>query len=198
MYRESKIPGSNPLDDNILVEAALNGDQEAFAELFRRYRRYVYTIAYKITMHEDDALDVTQNVFLTLAEKLGAYEGRGTFRAWLAAITARQAYSHQRRAEHQRRKAVELQVVEELRNVVTPEDRNNPRLAFETEERLRLVDQAMVALSPQQRAILTLRLKEGMRPAEIAERLGIAGKQVRSQLHRAIKKIREMLQRKKL
>ena len=88
--------------------------------------------------------------------------------------------------------------MEELRNVVTPEDRNNPRLAFETEERLRLVDQAMVALSPQQRAILTLRLKEGMRPAEIAERLGIAGKQVRSQLHRAIKKIREMLQRKKL
>ena len=186
------------MDDNILVEAALNGDQEAFAQLFKRYRRYVYTIAYKITMHEDDALDVTQNVFLMLAEKLGAYEGRGTFRAWLAAITPRQASSHQRRAEHQRRKAVELQVVEELRNVVTPEDRNNPRLAFETEERLRLVDQAMVALSPQQRAILTLRLKEGMRPAEIAERLGIAGKQVRSQLHRAVKKIREVLSRKNL
>ncbi len=188
------------MDDNILVGAALKGDQEAFAQLFKRYRRYVYTIAYKITMHEDDALDVTQNVFLTLAEKLGAYEGRGTFRAWLAAVAARQAYSHQRRAGHERQRVVEPRVMEELQHVVSVEGKgkNDPRLAFETEERLRLVDEAMVALSPQQRAILTLRLKEGMRPAEIAERLGIAAKQVRSQLHRAIKKIREVLSRKNL
>lgn len=186
------------MDDNILVEAALNGDQEAFAELFKRYRRYVYTIAYKITMHEDDALDVTQNVFLTLAEKLGAYEGRGTFRGWLAAITARQAYSLQRRTALRREKMIESHAAEELQNTALQGNKNSPRLAFETEERLRLVDKAMVVLSPQQRAILTLRLKEEMRPAEIAERLGIAGKQVRSQLHRAIKRIREMLQRKKL
>lgn len=186
------------MDDSTLVGATLKGDKEAFAQLFRRYRRYVYTIAYKITMHEDDALDVTQNVFLTLAEKLGAYKGRGTFRAWLAAVTANQALSFQRRADRKRETAVEPHIMEELHSVAAHEHGNNPQLALEMEERLRLVDEAMGALAPQQRAILTLRLKEDMRPAEIAERLGIPGRQVRSQLHRAINKIRAVLQGKKL
>jgi RNA polymerase sigma factor (sigma-70 family) len=186
------------LDDNVLVGAALAGDQEAFAQLFERYRRYVYTIAYKIVLDEDDALDVTQNVFLAVAENLGTYKGRGPFRAWLAAIAAHQAYTCQRRTERRKENVVEPRIAEELRNAAASTDGINPYLALETEERLRLIDWAMRALSSQQRAILTLRLKEEMRPMEIAERLGIPAKQVRSQLHRAISRIREMLRREKL
>lgn len=52
------------------------------------YRNYSYAISYQITLHEQDALDVTQQVFLRLVERIGSFNGRGAFRAWLGALTA--------------------------------------------------------------------------------------------------------------
>ena len=46
------------MEDNRLVAAAASGDQEAFTVLVERYRRYIYTIAFKVVLDEDDALDI--------------------------------------------------------------------------------------------------------------------------------------------
>jgi len=86
------------LEDRIQVSAAAKGDQAAFTALVERYRGYVYTIAYKITLNEDDALDVAQTVFLRLVERIGDFDGRGPFRRWLATIAVRESITHRRRA----------------------------------------------------------------------------------------------------
>lgn len=160
--------------------------------LVKRHREAIYGIAYKISLHEEDALDITQNVYARLVEKIGSYRGEGTFGAWVAAITAREAISHIRRTPACERATdpQRLTVISDTRTRVTA---GNPRdAARQTEDRSR-VEAAMAQLSPQQRAILALHLREEMGPSAVARELDLPPKQVRAQLHRAITKLRQLL-----
>lgn len=183
------------MEDNQLVERAARGDRDAFAILFERYRRYVYSIAYKVALDVEDSLDITQTVFLKLASKIGQFNGQGTFRGWLATIAAREAIDYTRRPSR-RETVTSPEVLEEISEHSSDLNKDNPRKALEAAERRELAELAMVNLSPQQRAVVMLRMAEDMGPKEIAERLGLPDKQVRVQLHRAVKKVRKALQGK--
>lgn len=180
------------MEDNRLAAAAAKGDQDAFTILVERYRRYVYAIAYKITLDEDDALDVTQNAFVRMARRIGDFESRGTFRGWLATIAAREAIDYLRRSRGRESSMEPAKLAE-----ISDHRRNNPsddaRTVLDLSRRLQLVEGAIRYLSPQQRAIFVLRFREEMGPKEIAERLGLPATQVRSQLHRAMARIRELV-----
>lgn len=181
-----------PLEDKRLAARAANGEQEAFTTLVERHRAYVYAIAYKIALDEDDALDITQNVLLRLVRKIGTFNGRSSFRTWLATVTSNEAMSFLRKPSR-REHATEAETLEAVYDARHANPAPSPRDSASLQQRRRLVDTAMKALPAQQRAILALRLKEDMRPKEIAEELGIPARQVRSQLHRAIAKVRETL-----
>lgn len=190
------------MDDRTLAKAAAQGDEAAFEALVERYRRYIYAIAWKITLHQDDALDVTQDVLALMAERIGQWRGDGTLRAWLAAIAARAALDFMRRRRRAPEEALDPEAMELALNgsraghgmgwsALAADD---PRAAAERTERREMVGAAMEALSPQQRAIFWLQWKEELGPGEIAERLDLKPGQVRVQLHRAIEKIREMIE----
>ena len=180
------------MEDHRLAVSAANGDQEAFTTLVKRYRAYVYTIAYKIALNVDDALDITQNVFVRLVEKIGMFNGRGPFRAWLATMASNETMSYLRRPSH-RETPTEPEVLTEMSDAQQYGNADDPREALDTARQRRLVETAMADLSPQQRAIFALRFRADMGPKEIAERLGLPGQQVRSQLHRAVARIRDVL-----
>jgi RNA polymerase sigma-70 factor (ECF subfamily) len=181
------------LDESRLVAEAAQGDQRAFAALAERYRAYIYTIAYRITLNPEDALDVTQNVFVRVVEKLGAFNGRGPFRAWLATIAAREASDHLCRPSRREITTEPERLAQMAETPPSNSNDGNPRDAVDRAQRRRLVEQAMAGLSPQQRAVFALRWHEEMGASEIAERLGLSAGQVRVQLHRAIARIRDAL-----
>lgn len=182
-----------------------------------RYRGYVYTIAYKITLDEDDALDVAQTVFLRLVERIGDFDGRGPFRRWLATIAVRESITHRRRVAR-RETAFDPAALAEIREGRRDGDGGwgvggdeagtagfgagggaagssgeSPRDRILRLERRDRVEAAMGELSPQQRAIFALRFKEDMDSAEIAERLDLPPGQVRVQLCRAVARLRELV-----
>lgn len=180
-------------DDAELARAAALGDQEAFTRLVNRHRAYLHAVAYKITLHEEDALDVLQNVFLRLVEKIGDYGGRGSFRSWAAAIAANEAMTLLRRPSR-RESPADPEILSGLIDAGSPSRAGDEiREAMDSRTRRRLVEAAIAQLSAQQRAIFALRLGRGMEPKEIAERLGLPGGQVRTQLHRAMERLREIL-----
>jgi len=179
------------VDDATLAQAVAHGEQDAFDTLFERYRRLVYSIAYKITLNVEDSLDVTQNVFARVAQNIGRYQGRGSFRSWLATIAANEAVNIIRRPERRMEISTEPEIVTSI--IDEKHEVNNPMKTIEKRERRELVEKAMANLSPQQRAIFTLRWREEMTPSEIAEQLGIPAGQVRSQICHAIAKIRSAL-----
>ena len=179
------------MDDRSLAAAAARGDQQAFTELVERYRNYIYAIAYRIALNEDDALDISQNVLLRLVEKIGKYRGEGAFRAWLATLTSREAISFVRRAARRHETAVEPETIAAAADSGLAAPNPGPRETLDRAQHWQLVEEAMASLSPQQRAIFGLRFREELMPKEIAERLDIPSHQVRSQLHRAVTRIRE-------
>ena len=185
------------MEDNVLAAAAANGDQDAFATLVERYRSYIYTIAYKIALNEDDALDIVQQVFLRLVEKIGSFRMEGSFQGWVAAITTNEALSLLRKSSR-REISTEPEMVARMSEEQQERDGSNGEAlkTLEARERRKLVEGAMHTLSPQQRAILTLKLSEDLGPLDISVRLGLPASQVRSQLHRAIERLREMMNHK--
>lgn len=181
------------MEDNELAAAAAQGDQQAFALLVERYRPYIYTIAYKITLDQEDALDVTQNVMLRLVQRIGSFQGQGAFRSWLAAIAANEA-CNSRRSPHRQEVAAETEELAQILDDQTARQQQpGPREAYEMRQRRELVGRAVAELSPQQRAIIILTVKEDMKPKEVAQRLGLAENQTRSQLHRALVRLRQVL-----
>jgi RNA polymerase sigma-70 factor (ECF subfamily) len=181
--------GRELLEDASLAAAAAGGDGGALATLAERYRRYIYVIAYKIVLNEEDALDITQNVLMRLVQKIGSYRGAGAFRSWLGAIAAREALDHRRGGR--RETALDPAVLETLTDGRMSSRERNPRELLETARRLSLVEEALAGVSAQQRAIFVLRLREDLKPREIAVELGIPAQQVRSQLCRALAKVKE-------
>ncbi len=177
-----------------MAAAAARGDQAAFNELIRLCSRTIYNVAYRIVLNEQDALDVTQNVYYRIASKLGDFRATGSFRSWTAAIAAREAINHVR-SPHHREIATEQETLELVSETDAGRSAANPReLAVENEQR-EIILEAMGSLSEQQRGILTLRLLEGLGPKEIASVLDIPATQVRSQTHRAMDRIKGFLKR---
>jgi len=178
------------LDDSQLVNEAAKGNQDAFTELVNRYRLAIYKIAYKIVLHEDDALDVTQHVLMKLAKSIHAYQEQGNFQQWLSVMATRTAFDYLRK--HKRRiQTVQVDDIGQIRA-----NNNSPIQSLDEKRIHERVEWAAAKLSEQQRAIVLLRLKEDLGAKEIAEQLELSPEQVRIQLHRAIHKIRELLNEK--
>lgn len=177
-----------------MAAAAARGDQTAFNQLIRLCGSYIYKVAYRIVLDEQDALDVTQNAYYRIASKIGDFKGTGTFRSWAASIATREAISHLRKPHHR-----EIETEAEVLSLISEADagrsaKNPHESAAENEDREILL-KAFESLSEQQRGILTLRLLEGIGAKEIASVLDIPATQVRSQTHRAMDRIKGFLKR---
>ncbi|HWC74684.1 MAG TPA: sigma-70 family RNA polymerase sigma factor, partial [Gemmatimonadales bacterium] len=82
------------------------GSAEVIADLYGRYGRALFRLAYRLTGTREDAEDVVHDVFVGLPEKLERYEERGRLDAWLRRITARTALM---RLRGDRRTAIRLE-----------------------------------------------------------------------------------------
>jgi len=83
--------------DVLLVRRAKGGDQAAFAELVRRHRDRVFSVARGVVRHTEDAEDVTQETFIAVLRHLGSFQEGSLFTTWLHRITLRKAYDFARK-----------------------------------------------------------------------------------------------------
>jgi RNA polymerase sigma-70 factor (ECF subfamily) len=93
------VGGPDP--DDQLVSRVVQGDQEAFTELVRRHERRVFAIAMRMLGREEDALDATQDAFLTVFRKIGQFRGESAFTTWLHRIAVNACYDILRKRARQ-------------------------------------------------------------------------------------------------
>src|SRR5918999_933670 len=74
---------AQPHAPDAIIERCLNGDQAAWEDIVRQYRRKVFNIAYKFVGRHDQAEDLTQDVFLKLYRSLDTFDRRANFQTWL-------------------------------------------------------------------------------------------------------------------
>jgi RNA polymerase sigma-70 factor (ECF subfamily) len=176
--------------DEELALALQGGDEAAFDELVRRHQGRVYAVAYRITSNREDALDVSQEVFVKAYRKVDTWRPHGGFVPWLMRLTANQAIDHLRR----RRRHRHVQMDEEYivgQGEAPVESTEQQVGAHEIEAR---IQEALGVLSPAQRAVFAMRHYEGMALADIAEAMGCTTGSVKVHLFRATKKLQAELE----
>ena len=158
------------------------GFEQAFEELFAKYRDRTYAIAFRITGTAVDALDVVQDSFALVFRKLVGFRGGSLFSTWLFRIVVNCSIDHRRRLGQRPEMGVLLGDV----GVAEPVDRGpDPRDRAATRELGAQVQQAISLLSPKLRVILALRYLEDMSYEELASTLVLSLGTVKSRLARA-------------
>jgi RNA polymerase sigma-70 factor (ECF subfamily) len=171
--------------DQLLVEEVQGGSRVAFDELMRRHEGLVYRVCYSYTRDPEDAMDVTQEVFLRVYAKIDTFRGSGAFRSWLLRVAHRENLNWLR--DHRRHREWETLAPEEVPRC--PATQESDLLADERRSR---VTEALESLNPRERLGLTLRYHHGMRIREIAAVLKCTEGTAKSILFRGLKKVRRL------
>jgi RNA polymerase sigma-70 factor, ECF subfamily len=177
-------------EDRLLIERVKIGDHEAFDILFQRYFTTVSRQAIRLARNREEAEEVVQEVFLTVYEKAQTFRGASAFSTWLYRVTMNAALTKLRR----HKKGAELSLDDYLpsfredghhlvRPVVDWSNELEERVA--SEERQRLIQQALDQLAPVDKAVVVLSDLEGLSDREIGSALGLSVSAVKARLHRS-------------
>ena len=176
------------MDEAELVGAARSGDRQAFDELVRRTFVDTFTLARRLTGNEEDARDVVQEAYLRAWKGIGKFRGEAAFSTWLYRITANAAASNvQRRRRHR---------AEPFGDDFEPVDTAAEQLVSQGAESAEALDRISAALDDlpsKLRSVVVLKDVYGMSHEAIADELGITVSAAKVRLHRARRKLRDVL-----
>lgn len=178
------MPGDETSSDEELAPRFLSGDEHAARILITRYQRPLFGLLYRLTGNAADAEELFQETLYRALRASGTYDASRRFKPWLYAIAVNLARDRLSRRSH--RANPELRAVEDLPEA-DPKEREAEWLARAD------VTRALAALPEAQRDVVLMRYFEGFEEAEIAEAAGIPRGTVKSRLHHALRKMREIL-----
>jgi len=187
-----KTQSDLPSTDEELIARTLEGDGSAYGTIVERYQRKIYRVAQAILRDEMEADIVTQDVFVQAYSSLGRFQQKSELATWLTRIAINRA-----------RDVIRRKRVRSFFTIGQPESEGGipelrdgqpdaERLAMST-QLLSSIEQAVSALSEQQRIIFSLRHYEDLSLEEIAASLNLRPGTVRTHLFRAIHKLRKEL-----
>ncbi len=176
-------------EETEMISRCQQGDQEALKEIFEKYHKKVYRIAYGVVRQREEALDIVQEVFVKLFYSIKNFKGRSQFYTYLYRMTMNTAIDHTRKTGKQPVSSLDEE------GSFEPSDgaEKGPErilLQKELEER---VKRAMGKLPAEQRAALIFRDVEGLSYQEIADAMGSSIGTVMSRLHYGRKRLQELL-----
>ncbi len=173
-------------DGQLIAEA--RSDPEAFARLYRRHYDAVFRYCVHRLFERQTAEDITSAVFLKVVENLHRFRGtERQFRNWLYKIATNAVNDHLRKTA---RRADLLKVAVEYANNQVADCESATE---KPDEKMAILRKAMLDLRPRYQTIITLRFFENLKLTEIAEVLGSSDGTIRSQLARALAKLRKKM-----
>ena len=177
------------LDDAAAVAQARGGDEEAFRVLVERHSRSIYRLAYRMTGRPEDAEDVVQETFVRAYRQLSRFEARSNFATWLYRIGFNCAIDYMRARPH-RESAESHETLERLTPGSDAPGIDDLVYAGEIGTR---VQEALNALSTQERAAFLMRHYHGCSIEEICTALDLKTNAAKHSIFRAVKKMRVAL-----
>ena len=173
--------------DKDLVAATLSGEMAAFDLLMQRYERLVYSLVVSFASNTEGALDLTQDIFLKAYRKLTAFDGRGTFKAWLARIAINEGINTAKSTTRRQARHEAWYVVREKHQ---PADQDRDLLDAERQGQ---VAEALKGLAPRHRLAIELRYLQEMSIREVASVLECSEGVARNILFRGMRKLRQQV-----
>jgi RNA polymerase sigma-70 factor (ECF subfamily) len=176
--------------DAELAALALAGRQEAYRILLARYREPVFRLVRATTGDPDEALDITQEVFVAAFSALARYDASRPLGAWIRRIALNKCrdWARRRKVRSFFTRAARLEDARSVSDDVVPSD---VQVSDRTE--LARVSAAIALLPARLRDVLLLRTIDSLTQAEAAAVLGITEKTVETRLYRARAKLKDAL-----
>lgn len=179
------------LTDEQLIRKSLDGDEEAFGEVIRRWERKIFALCYGILGCREEALDATQEAFMLAYKNLSGFRGEAKVSSWLHRIAINQCLTRMCSAKS-REESLEF---EEGALVITSSS-NSPFDVVEEKERALLIRKAIRSLPFELRQIVIMKEFEDMTFQEIAEVLDMPVSTVKSRLYLALRQLKLRLENK--
>ena len=181
--------GGRLLEDRAVALRAQQGDTDAFEELVRRYEEVAFRVAYLIVREEADAQDVAQEAFLRAYRSLDRYDAGQPFRPWLLRIVTNLALNNRRSARRRDALSERAGRDETQRRTATSAEATVIR-----SEEAEQVWEAIGTLRAEEQTVLYLRYFLEASEQETAEAIGRPAGTVKSRLHRALRRLRGVIE----
>ncbi|MEC3907741.1 RNA polymerase sigma factor [Tamlana sp. 2201CG12-4] len=174
------------LPDEDLVKAIVKTNNTLLFEiLYDKYVGLVYNKCYSFAKDEDEAKDLTQDVFLKLFVKLASFKGKSKFSTWLYAFTYNHCVNYVTRntAKKFEKQSVDYNDIENL----SEDDEDDTSFLSMKVDKLKM---ALELISPEEKMILLLKYQDFLSIREIESVLGIGESAVKMRIKRAKDKLR--------
>lgn len=176
----------NDPSDVAVVRAVLNGEEEAYGVLVRRYQDVLYRHAERMTGHPDEATDIVQLSFLKGFQNLERCRNKEKVGAWLFRINANQCKDY---LKNRRRRNLSLDDAGPL-----PADEGDPEAAAERDQIRSRIHEALDQLTPDEREAFVLKHLEGYSYQEMASMLDASVPALKMRVHRAREELQVLLE----
>ena len=180
------------MKEELLLEKARQGDQEAFGELVRLYEKKVYALTLRMCKNPDDAAEAAQEAFLAAWQGLKFFRGEASFSTWLYRLASNACVDLLRK--EQRHRAVSgPSLNDEDTYMDIADDAATPQELAERSELREQLEEGLQSLSPEHREVLILRELHQLSYDEIAQTLDLDTGTVKSRISRGRKALRNFL-----
>lgn len=172
-------------NDGDRIERVLRGDTTAFRELVNRHKDYAFTLAFRILNSREDAEEAAQDAFVRAFNGLATFNRDAKFTTWLYRIVVNCALTvQQRRKMH----------TEDIDNAKILRGGNDSTDNLKHKEQKYYIQKALKLLSPDDVTMITLFYLKENSLEEIADIVGIETNTVKVKLHRARKRLADVMQ----
>ena len=168
-----------------LVERYRAGDQAAFADLVIRYQQPIYNAAFWVLRRAEDANDITQEVFLKVAERLDEYDPRFRFFSWIYRIAVNESLNLLRRNKREEGLDDDFDL--------PAADSANPERQLRDAQLTERIRSTLMRMTTSDRTVLSLRHFSDCSYQEIAQILDLDDRTVKSRLFEARQRLRGLL-----
>ena len=181
------------MTENATILQAKEGNRDAFRRLYEEHREKIFRMAYRYTRSAQDSEDVLQETFIKAFKGLKAFDSgaEANFSAWISKIGLHCAIEHLRRTK--RRMGGDHVSLSDLPQDPAAGD-PEPDRALAAARTLDWVQEAQRRLPPRQQVVFDLRYRQHLAIKEIAVRMDCGESNVKTQLSRAVEKLRKQLE----
>ena len=178
----------NKPDDIYYIEAVRKGNVQAFSFLVEKYQKLVYTLALKLLKKPEEAEEMAQDTFIKAFQKLDSYEGKSKFSTWLYSITYNACISELRK------RRIEFKSLDD-RQISDQDEQKMHDYYRETrkEDQEKYLNLALAKLPEDDQVLVTLYYYENQSMDEISQITGLTVSNIKVKIHRARKKMYELL-----
>ncbi len=164
------------------INEILKGNEHAFNYFIDTYQNSAFNLAYQICQNRQDAEDIVQDAFVKAYFRLNTFRGDSKFSSWLYRIVYNMAISHCRKT---------LITTVNLKDIITNHYYEDNTEQIEKKEQIEIIYKTFIALSHNDKCILTLFYIEEVPVKDISKIMRLSESNIKIRLHRARKKLSE-------